>query len=470
MRRSLAFVWMAFAALLAAVALGACGSSDNSDSTQDTGGSSATGASTTAAAAPDLKGQKITFWIMNNGPDPVADTEKIVKPFEQQTGVDVDVQLVGWDVQFDRIRNAAVSGEGPDVTQAGTTQVPFFAALGGFEDLSDRVGDIGGASAYAPGIWGTSQVVGQDGTWGIPWFTEARTIYYRTDALKQAGVDPATAFTDLDALHATLEKLKAVKEIGGKPIMPFGIPGKKAFDLVHNVMPFVWDEGGQELSDDNTKSTINSPEAVKGVMYVSDLFPQGLADPSMLERDGTQVENMYKGGRLAVWIGGPWVLGSIPREDDTNWSDAARNNTAVAPMPAGPDGKANTFVGGSNLMMFSSSKHKDAAWALIKYLSQDSVQKDYANLLGMFPARLDPQKQVGDKGPDWKAFYEAIQNGRSYAAIPQWGQIENTYKTSFGNILDSAAGHGDAYSQQSVQQQLDDAAKEADGFLAQSAG
>lgn len=471
MRHSLRLVWTAIAALLVAVALGACGSSDNKDSsTQATGATGATGTDKAGAAQPDLKGQKITFWIMNNGPDPVGDTKKILKPFEQQTGVDVDVQLVGWDVQFDRIRNAAVSGEGPDVTQAGTTQVPFFAALGGFEDLSDRIGDIGGKDAYAPGIWGTSQVVGQDGTWGIPWFTEARTIYYRTDALKQAGVDPSTAFTDLDAMRATLEKLKPVKDIGGKPIAPFGIPGKKAYDLVHNVMPFVWDMGGQELTDDNTKSAINSPEAVKGVMYIGDLFPAGLADPSMLERDGTQVENMYKGGRLAVFVGGPWVLGSIGREDDTNWSDAARNNTAVAPMPKGPDGKANTFVGGSNLMMFSSSKHKDAAWALIKYLSQDSVQKDYANVLGMFPARLEPQKQFGQKSPDWQAFYDAIQTGRSYAAIPQWGQIESTYKTSFGDILDSAAGHGEPYSEQSVQSQLDDAAKEADGLLAQSAG
>ena len=38
--------------------------------------------------------------------------------------------------------------------------------------------------------------------------------------------------------------------IGGKPIAPFGTPGKKAFDLVHHVMPFVWDNGGAELSDD----------------------------------------------------------------------------------------------------------------------------------------------------------------------------------------------------------------------------
>ena len=50
-----------------------------------------------------------TIWIMNNGPAPVEDAEKIVKPFEKETGVDVKVKLVGWDVQFDRIRNAAVS-------------------------------------------------------------------------------------------------------------------------------------------------------------------------------------------------------------------------------------------------------------------------------------------------------------------------------------------------------------------------
>ena len=94
-------------------------------------------------------------------------------------------------------------------------------------------------------------------------------------------------------------------------IEPFGAPGKKAYDLVHQVMPFVWDHGGAELSDDAKQSTINSPEAQQGVEFMADLITAGLFDKSQLERDGTQVENQFKGGRLAVWIGGPWVLGSI---------------------------------------------------------------------------------------------------------------------------------------------------------------
>src|SRR4051794_38168869 len=286
MRRRLAVFVAAALAVVLAVVVAACGSSDDSAK------------KSTAATGTAKKGGTVKLWIMPNGPHPQEDMEKAVAPFTAKTGIKVNVEVVGWDVQFDRIRNAAVSGEGPDVTQAGTTQVPFFAALGGFDDLSSRVNDVGGDGAYPAGVWKTSQVVGQDGTWGLPWFTEGRTVYYRKDVLRKAGVDPATAFKDLDSFRATLEAVKAkVPSVDGKPIMPFGSPGKKAFDLVHGVMPFVWDEGGAELSDDNTKSTINTPEAQKGVSFMTGLIKDGLYDTSQLERDGTQVENQFKGGK-----------------------------------------------------------------------------------------------------------------------------------------------------------------------------
>src|SRR4051794_32668571 len=114
------------AAAAIALVVAACGGSNDKSSS-----------SSTQAAQPAAlqKGSTIRLWVMNNGPQPVQDTQRIVKAFERQTGVNVKVELVGWDVQFDRIRNAAVSGGGPDVTQAGTTQGPFFAAPNGFRAL-----------------------------------------------------------------------------------------------------------------------------------------------------------------------------------------------------------------------------------------------------------------------------------------------------------------------------------------------
>ena len=125
-------------------------------------------------------------------------------------------------------------------------------------------------------MWQTTQLQGTDGTYAVPWFTEARAIYYRKDVLKKAGIDPATAFTDVNAFQQTLQTIKdKVPTIDGKPISPFGMPGKKAFDLVHHVMPFVWDNGGAELSDDATKSTINSTQAEQGVDFVAGLVNEG---------------------------------------------------------------------------------------------------------------------------------------------------------------------------------------------------
>ena len=200
------------------------------------------------------------------------------------------------------------------------------------------------------------------------------------------------------------------------------------------------------------------------------LIQTGLFDKSQLERDGTQVENQFKGGRLAVWIGGPWVLGSIDAHRRRRpGTPTARKNVGVAPMPTGPAARRYTFVGGSNLMMFKSTKHPNEAWALMKYLSEDQIQKDYADLLGMFPARLEPQQQVGDSDANHKAFFEAIQNGPDVRADPAVGRRSRTpTRRASANILDSAAGQSASrYSEATVKSQLDAAAKEADGLLAQ---
>ena len=431
----------------------------------------ATVASSASARTESKQATTLTMWIMNNGPEPVADMKRILAPFERSTGITVNVQLVGWDVQYQRITNAAISGQAPDVTQAGTTQVPYFAALGGFENLASRVNRIGGRSAYAPGIWATTQLAGRPGVWSVPWFTEARTIYYRKDVYRRAGVNPKTAFKTWSSFRNALIKVRRVKSVNGRAIMPFGQPGKTAWDLVHHIMPFVWGAGGRELAANRRQSAIASPQAVRGVKFFADLIPAGVFLKSSLEKNAPQVEEQFKGGQIATWIGGPWVLATVNRADDTAWVPEARRNVGVAQMPVGPTGKFYTFVGGSNLMLFKYSKHKNEAWQLIQYLSRNDVQRNYARIMGMFPARLVPQRQEGSRNANARAFYEAIKHGRTYAPIAGWGPVENAYKTHFGNILDIAAGQGRVpYSRNAVANELRAAAREANSLLAQTSG
>jgi multiple sugar transport system substrate-binding protein len=420
-----------------------------------------------ASARPDGS-VTLRIWVMNNGAHPVEDMERIVQPFERSSGVQVDVELVGWDVQFQRITNAAISGQGPDITQAGTTQVAYFAALNGFENLQGSVGQIGGRAAYPGGVWTTTQVVGKPGVWSVPWFSEARTIYYRTDIFKRAGIDPTRAFRTWDSFRGTLQRLSRFKYHQGRRIFPLGQPGKTAWDLVHHVMPFVWDAGGTELSADAKRSTIAAPRAVTGVKYFADLANKGYLMPAGLEMNAPQVENLFKAGQLATWIGGPWVVAAAARADDKNWADIARKNFAVAQMPAGPTGKSYTFAGGSNLMLFKSSRNKEEAWALMRFLSQPSTQLTYARLQGMLPARTVPQRTLAKSSSKWDEFYKALARGRTYAPIPAWGSIEGAYKTHFGNILDIAVGQGrTTYSRNAIVAELRAAEREANSLIAQ---
>ena len=325
-----------------------------------------------AASARSEGGVTLRIWVMNNGAHPVEDMERIVQPFERSTGYQVDVELVGWDVQFQRITNAAISGQSPDITQAGTTQVAYFAALNGFENLQGRVGPIGGKAAYPGGVWTTTQVVGKPGVWSVPWFSEARTIYYRTDVFKRAGIDPSEGVPHVGLVprHAPEAEPVQVPRTAAA-IFPLGQPGKTAWDLVHHVMPFVWDAGGSELSADASRSTIAEPRAVTGVKYFADLANKGYVMPAGLEMNAPQVENLFKAGQLATWIGGPWVVAAAARSDDKNWVRTSPGTTSrVAQMPAGPTGKSYTFAGGSNLMLFKYSKHKNEAWQLMQFLSQ----------------------------------------------------------------------------------------------------
>ena len=65
------------------------------------------------------------------------------------------------------------------------------------------------------------------------------------------------------------------------------------------------------------------------------------------------------------------MLLTADRADDKAWVPAARKNVGAVADAGRPEGDY-TFVGGSDLMMFKASKHKNEAWELMKYLSQRS--------------------------------------------------------------------------------------------------
>ncbi len=97
MRAKLAALALAVAVALTAAA---CGASDNTSSSP-------------SAGAKDLKGQTITYWASNQAPS-IPEDYRILKreaaKFTAQSGVTVDIKVIGWPDLFNNITAATTSG------------------------------------------------------------------------------------------------------------------------------------------------------------------------------------------------------------------------------------------------------------------------------------------------------------------------------------------------------------------------
>lgn len=418
------------------------------------------------AKAPDPV--TLNMWIMPNSAQTEPDMLETLKPWlEKNKHVTVKVTVLDWGSAWTKITAAATSGEGPDVLQLGTTWVPAIAAMDALEPLTDKVSEVGGEGAYYPASWNTVKIAGKPDVYAVPWFIDARATFYRTDVFAKAGVDPKEAFKDWTSFKAALQKINGT-EIDGKAVAAIGFPGKNDWNVAHNIFPWIWGAGGSELSADLKSSAVNTDAALEGIMYYTGLANEGLAPKSVLEKNSADVESMFSNGEFAVLFAGPWMIRNYytPTDKGGSADTIAAKNYAVAPLPAGPKGRF-TFFGGSDLSVMKSSKHKAEAWDLIKFLSTKDAQVVYGKFSGMLPAVKSAEADMKALSPNYAAFYEAMQYGRSYPSIPQWGPVETALVKHMGTIWDITAGVSGTYSRDEIKQNLDAAAKEVDNLLKQ---
>ncbi|MBW5447335.1 extracellular solute-binding protein [Cohnella sp. CFH 77786] len=417
-------------------------------------------------AEPDRE-VTIKMWIMDNSPKPYEDLMHVMKPFlAKNNHIRLDVKVIDWSIAWTEIIKAISSGDGPDIVQLGTTWTPAVALMGGILDLSDRVHELGGADAYWASSWMTTKNLtgNTESVYAVPWFVDVRAVYYRTDAFKKANIDPDRAFDNWETFLEALRKVNGV-QIDGKTLSALAIPGRKDWNVAHNLFPWIWAAGGDVLSDDYKTAAFNSEAALDGIMFYTSLYRSGFVIPESLERNSSVIENDFIEGNTAVIITGPWL---VPRIENPPETDADKVSLAgrysVAPMPAGPKGKA-TFVGGSNLAIFRNSSHKEESWEIIKYLSGEEAQRRFAQLSGFMPARKSvTQMPPFSNDAVMKAFVESLPFGRTYPSIPQWGAIETTIVDYFGTIWD-LVGSNVAFDRGTIRTILDQAASEVDHLL-----
>jgi multiple sugar transport system substrate-binding protein len=353
----------------------------------------------------------IEFWGMGREGEVV---QSLVPAFERRMpGIRVRVQQIPWSAAHEKLLTAYVGDAMPDVFQAGNTWIPELVALGAIDKLDERIRRSAAIRTddYFAGILDTNVLDGA--TYGVPWYVDTRLLFYRTDLLRQVGYSqPPRTWAEW------LEQMARVKDAVGPDryavLLPFNewqVPVILALQLDADL-----------LRDRDRYGNFRSAGFRRAFEFYLDLFRRDLAP-----RAGqAQVANLYQdfaAGYFSFLVSGPWNIGEFRRR----LPPAMENEWATAPMPAPDERHAGVSVaGGASLAVFHGSRHKEAAWKWIEYLSEPAQQIEFYRLTGDLPARraawADPALARNRYA---QAFWIQLQHVRATPKIPEWERIAN---------------------------------------------
>lgn len=331
--------------------------------------------------------------------------------FEQaHDGVTVNVEYLPVDGRATRFNGAFNDkASAPDVAEFGNTDLAGYTASNGFADLTADLDAWPDSKDLVPEVLDTATVDGK--TYGIPWFTGTRALYYRTDVFTELGLRPPAT---LGELATTARAIRAAKP----DLYGIAVGGKYQFAL----LPYIWANDGDvaEQDGDTWKATIDSPQARQGLAQYAELISDDICPPAACAQlTGSQSVAAFAGGKAAMTIGGDFNRAAVE-------AGAVKGKYAVIPLPGTEPGSiAPAFAGGNLLGVFNSSTKRTLALEFVKLLGGKTYQEKMYGAMGNMPTFTDVQDRIAAGDEFLAPFIETVQSGTKFVpSTPAWTKID----------------------------------------------
>lgn len=342
---------------------------------------------------------QITVWAMG---DEGKNLSQLAAGFEKENPqVKVNITPIPWDAAHDKITAAIASGQTPDMSLMGTTNMGEYAKTGGLDPTPASIDK----SQFFPSAWASTNINGT--SYGVPWYSDTRCLFYRKDLAEKAGVQPPKTWDELKTF-ATALKQKA----GATQGINLQAGGKGTWQTF---MPFAWEAGADMVGPDQ-KFTLDTPAMQKALTFYNSFFAEGLSSKDK-PADGA-VDSGFVDGSIGSFISYPAEQGNLKKLAGPDFA----GKYGIVPLPS--DAAPSGFAGGGDFAVFKTAKNRDAAWKFIQYLSKPDVQATWYGIQGDLPsvqaAWQDPKLSSDEK---LAAFGTQLKVAKAPPAIATWEQV-----------------------------------------------
>lgn len=375
-------------------------------------------------------GSTLTYWASNQAPSMAQDRQvltPLLKKFQKQTGIKVNLQVIGWPDLQSKILAATTSGQGPDVLNIGNTWAPSLQATGAFLPFGPQeFKAIGGKSRFVQASLKTGGMAGQPPT-SVPYLGLAYGLYYNKKMFADAGLKPPSTWQDLvtDAKKLTDP---------GKGVYGMAMEGGSYTESVHFAFIFGLQNGAAPFNAQG-KPQFTTPGMVKGVkQYVDLIGSDKVVNPSSVQyKDGPEAPGDFAKHKAAM-------LMSQNNADNTLQADGMKSSEygvvpipAPSPVPSGGQDVAS-FVAGINMSIFKDTDNKAGALKFVKFMTSPQTQKTLDKPFTSLPVVKGNPVNFTDSKAEAQAFQSVLATKSQPLPLVTG---EASYETNVGNAVNA---------------------------------
>ncbi|MUL41732.1 sugar ABC transporter substrate-binding protein [Streptomonospora sp. PA3] len=394
-------------------------------------------AALTACGSGEESGdQTLTYWASNQGAS-VEEDKKVLKPtldrFTEETGIEVELEVIPWSELYNRILTAVSSGDGPDVLNIGNTWAASLQETGAFVPYEGAdLEAVGGEGRFVETSFATGGVEGEPPT-SVPLYGLSYALFYNPTMFEEAGIEepPSTWEEFID----TAEKLTKDTDGDGQPDQ-YGVALEAGSERQNSHFAHILAQqyGGKLWSDG---PNFASPEVVDAVKLRLDMMAEhGVVDPSNAEfSDGTQSIADFVDGKAAMMMMQGSARTTLASRDFDNYEIA--QVPMLDPLPGKP---IQSHAAGINISVFNDTDNKEGALQLVEHLTSPEEQVYLSQEFQTLPVAVDAYDNEELQGEQMQTFRTILtEHASPMPLIPEEGQMETVLGESIAGLFADAA-------------------------------